>query len=341
MINYGFWYGLCRSPELVSALAGRSDPSGTEQNELQEIKSLFCYQLAAVITSIEVALAGRVSAWPLELHWWQPLRFPGTAYVGYKTYTTCNPPFLIPVVTAAYFTHEVVARTVAGTFAIQALRQQDRGTTQTLDYLRSEYTMLSSMAGLMVGAVVYDTMLAGGFTTAQAISAYLISSVLTERIFTRSSFSTLNSGDTDRVEAGAEVLAGAGAIAGSLAAATAAALMMSAEHSDLVFRGTTFVTLVIAVPTVMLEVCFGAFVGLLAGTQVIGILMLQHSKLDSKHLLKNIAHTLGPALAIAAINGFSNHRVYGYSLEESFTETVRKQWQKFHAPLDYLYTLFN
>ncbi|WP_422475427.1 hypothetical protein [Endozoicomonas sp. ALB032] len=339
VISYGFWYSLCRSPELVSALASRSDPSGTEQNELQKFKSLFCYQLAAVITSTEVALAGRVSAWPLALDWWQPLRFPGTAYVGYKTYTTCNPPFLMPVVTAAYFTHEVVVRTVAGTYAIQALRQQDRGTSQPLDYVRSEYTLLSSMAGLMVGVVVYDAMLAGGFTTAQAIGAYLISSELTKRIFTRSSFSTLNSDDTDRIEAGAEALAEAGAIAGSLAAAMAAAIMMSAERSNLIFEGITLFTLVSAVPIVP-EVCVGAFVGLLAGTQIIGLMMLQHSQLDPKHLLKNIA-PLGPALAIAAINGFSNHRVYGYSLEESFTETVRKQWKKFHAPLDYLYTLFN
>ncbi|WOG30104.1 hypothetical protein [Endozoicomonas sp. 8E] len=84
VINYGFWYGICRSPEVISALAGRSDLSGTEQNERLEFKSSFCNQLAAVVTSTEIALAGHVSLWPPETPWWQPLRFVGTAYAGYQ-----------------------------------------------------------------------------------------------------------------------------------------------------------------------------------------------------------------------------------------------------------------
>uniref|UniRef100_UPI002147FC3E hypothetical protein n=1 Tax=Endozoicomonas sp. SESOKO2 TaxID=2828743 RepID=UPI002147FC3E len=59
------------------------------------------------------------------------------------------------------------------------------------------------------------------------------------------------------------------------------------------------------------------------------------------HLLSNVAIILIHAFTLALTNGFSNNALYGVSLEESFSETARNQWQKVYAPLDYLYTLFN
>lgn len=81
--------------------------------------------------------------------------------------------------------------------------------------------------------------------------------------------------------------------------------------------------------------------GIIAGTGYKHLLVIQSFVLDSNHLWRNIAVTISPALGIALMNGFSKNILYGYTLEESLTETIRNQWQKFHAPLRYLHTLFN
>ncbi|WP_257254162.1 MULTISPECIES: hypothetical protein [unclassified Endozoicomonas] len=349
LIQYGFWYGICKSPEVVSALAGRFDLSGTEENELHGIRASFCHQLAAVITSTEVALAGHLSPWPLELPWWQPLRFVGTAYVGYQTYTHQN-PYSATIKTAIYFTHEVVARTVTGASAIRSLRKQNTSTIQPLDYARNEYFMLSSTASMLVGIMFYKKMLAIGSTSLEAAIAYLISAGLTETISAISYLPVLNS-DSAGIEekeakaiaaagSGAIAAAGSGAIAGSITTAISAA-MVSWGRSDLSLNIAELITITLAIPDVRHLNGSEILIGTIAGTGSIQFLFQQSRILDSEHLMRNGAVTLAPALALALINGVSNNAVYGYSLEESLTETARTQWMKFYAPLDYLYTLFN
>ncbi|WP_257281151.1 hypothetical protein [Endozoicomonas sp. ISHI1] len=345
VINYGLWYGICKTTGLVATLSGRYDLSVTDQNELQEVKSSFCNQLAAVITSTEVALAGRVSPWPLETPWWQPMRFVGTAYSAYEAYTHRD-PYLIPIRTTAYFTHEVVARTVATATAVGGLRYQNESTIAPFDYARAEYNILSFIAGMMVGTIVHEKMIARGFSPGKAAFGHIVSSVLTDGILLISYLLKQISDDDIRVETAtaAEVLAGTGTIAGSWATAVVGAVD-SAQSPNSLFSGQFAVPMFVAMrltpARTELWSVVGMITGSIAGSGVMYLLWQQHSKLDSNHLLNNVALTLAPALALALINGFSDNAVYGYSLEESFTETTRNQWKKFHAPLDYLYTLFN
>ncbi len=340
VINHGFWYSICKSPELVSAVAGRFGLSGTEEIELQEIKSSFCNQLATVITSAEIALAGQLSLWPHEQPWWQPLRYMGTAYIGYKAYTQ-QEPYHVPLTTLAFFTNEVVMRTVAGAAAIQTLRNQ--GTVWPLDYARREYSMLSTLAGLMVGTIVYEQMLAKDVSAVKAAFACIISATLTLKILAISSFSALNSGSFDFVGTGAEAesLAGNAVLAGSFATTMSGMMWVGSSLNQ-------FITLAIvatAFPMWGIAADYKILAGLVTGTAVstgiIELQKLQRSKLDSRHLLSNLAISLAPALAIALINGVSNNVVYGYPLEETLSETARSQLQKFYAPLDYLYSFFN
>ncbi len=347
VINYGFWYGICKTTGLVAALSGRFGLSGTEQNELQEAKSSFCNQLAAVITSTEVALAGRVSPWPLETPWWQPLRFVGTAYSAYEAYTNRD-PYLIPIMTTAYFTHEVMARTVAGATTVGGLRYQNESTIQPLDFTHTEYKMLSFFTGMMVGTIVHEKMIARGVSPGKAAFGYIISAVLTDGILLISNLSKRILDGDIRVETAtaAEVLAGTGAIAGSWATATVGVVNVAQSPNSLFLGHVTLANLFVAeslTATVRTELwcAAGMATGSVVGSEVVHLLWQQRSRLDSNHLLNNVALTLAPALALALINGFSNNIVYGYSLEESFSETARNQWKKFHAPLDYLYTLFN
>ncbi|WP_422411148.1 hypothetical protein [Endozoicomonas sp. ALB122] len=345
VINYGLWYGiLCKSPELVSSLTGRPGLNLPERNEFQELKSSFCHQLAAVTTSTEVALAGQVSLWPLKRPWWRPLRFVGTAYTGYLAYTKCDTRF-IPIMTATYFTHEIVARTVAGATTTLALRTLDRPPIQPENYTCSEYALVKSITCVMFGAMFYRQFLAAGSSTGKAISAYLAFSALIELLLPESHFSASNSGGAHAFELEADAETLAGALAGSMALALTGAFYAG-------FFDLTLSTVVVGYMTLSLskteflsgvedEVLLGAMAGAGTGLTVLIILFKQSLELDSNHLLRNIAITLYPALTIVLINGISNYAVYGYSLEDTLTETTRNQWKKFHAPLDYLYTLFN
>ncbi|WP_257254991.1 MULTISPECIES: hypothetical protein [unclassified Endozoicomonas] len=344
VINYGFWYGICKSPELVSSLAARFGLNGPERNELQEFKSSFCNQLAAVITSTEAAIAGQVSPSSPELQWWRPLRYVGTAYIGYRAYTKCDPGF-IPIITAAYFTHEMVARTVAGAITIQALRYPDRPSIQPVNYTCREYAVLKSITCVMFGAMLYNKFLATGSSTDKAIYAYLALASLIELVLPVSHFSASHSGSAHAVE----LQAGAETLAGSMATASAGAFFVgifdlalsTAVAGYMVFSLSKTEFLSGVEDEVLSGALVGAGVGFGVGFGVLILLLKQNLELDSNRLLRNIAITLAPALAIALINGFSNNIVYGYSLEDSFSETAHNQWKKFYVPLDYLYTLFN
>ncbi|WOG30101.1 hypothetical protein [Endozoicomonas sp. 8E] len=338
-INYGFWYGICRSPEVVIALAGRFDLSGPQENELREIRSSFCSQLAAVITSAEVALAGHISPWPVEPPWWRPMRFAGTAYSVYKAGTD-EAPHLAAITIFRHFTKELIARTFAGALAIRGLRSQSNVTIQSLDYARGEYTMLSSMAAMVVGRIAYEKAIDRGFTPAKAVFAYLLSSTLAERMSSLSSFSAYNSDVGDRNDTGAAALAGAGALAGSVATAAIATEYVS-HRSNLFLTGTAVSTFTFSLPNAGYRVFISAGAGSFVGTIFERFLRTQGQELDSRHLPRYAAVILAPALSIALINGLSNHAIYGYPLEESLSETARSQLQKFYAPLDYLHTFFN
>ncbi len=343
LISYGFWYSICKSTEWVSTHTIRFSLSGTEQNELQKVNSSFYNQLAALITSTEIALAGHLSLWPPDQPWWQPLRFVRTGLVIYNTYTTDDPHF-IPLIAMTYFTRETVARTVAGACTVETLRHRARRSIQPEDYTYSEYAMVKSVAGLMVATIVYDKWVTKGSSHIEAIFPYLVLASLAETILATGSFSVVNSGVSSTVNVEAEAEALAGSIAGATVGVTGT---LSSEALNLFLFAAAFRTLVLSLPAVESlsgvedTVLTGAMAGLAIGAGVMDLMLIKKPEPDSNHLLSNVAIILIHAFTLALTNGFSNNALYGVSLEESFSETARNQWQKVYVPLDYLYTLFN
>ncbi len=348
LLNYGFWYTICQSPNLVSALAGRFGLSTTEAFEVRQHRLSFCNcnQLAAAVTTTEVALAGHVSPWPVEQAWWQPLRFTTlgvSGFIGYQTISK-HRHHTLPLAILAMFSGETVSRTVAGTLITQTLRYQNKVAIQPSRYAYGEKISLSSLAGVVVGSIIYWEMIAKGFRPAKAAFAYAVSSALTGIISATISLSALNPDDSNIDRAAALVLV-----------APAVAKLLRARATPV------FTTMAGAAPGILFGVRgdagtlagirdgvgfgIGAGVGTFVKFSLLSLMlkldMSTSSPLNSKHLLKNLAIILAPALALALINGVSNHAVYGISLEESLTETARNQWKKFYAPLDYLHTLFN
>ncbi|WOG28783.1 hypothetical protein [Endozoicomonas sp. 8E] len=345
LLNYGFWYSICESPNLVSALAGRFDLSTAEEFEVRHYKLSFCNcnQLAAAITATEVALAGHVSPWPVERAWWQPLRFTllgAGSFIRYKTISK-HKRHTVPLVTLAIFSGEIVSRTVAGTLITQALRYQNKVTISPLQYAYGEKLSLSSLTGVVVGTIIYEAMIARGFRPAKAAFAYAVSATLTGII---SAIISLPALYPDMVGVGAVALV-APAVARLFGIKTTAAFTTIAGAAPGMLLGVAGEVGTLA--GVRNGVAFGLGAG--AGTWVFRSLMSLISKLDmslssqlnSKDILKNLAIILIAALDLALINGFSNNAVYGTSLEESLMETAWNQWKKFYAPLDYLHALFN
>ncbi len=345
-LNYGFWYAICESTDLISVLMGRLGLFAEEFDG----RFCNCHQLATAITHTEVALAGQVSPWPVEQAWWQPLRFASMgrkSFFCYKVFTKENHSF-VPLVTLSIFSGEVVSRTVVGALVTQALRYQDKLTIQPLEYAYGEKLSLSLLTGVVVGSIISDTMKARASTRTKRKFACAASASLTGIISAIISLSALKPGDSDIV--GVAVVAGAGAAFigfSGTKAQDAVIIMAGAVSGVLPGAGRGVGTLAGLLAGV------GVGVGVKIGVSIRVILSLLSlipersernlppgSQLDSRRLLRNLGIILVPALALALINGISSHAVYGIPLEESLMETVWNQWQKIYVPLGCLHALF-
>ena len=269
---------------------------------------------------------------------------------AYSSYAVPETRKLVPVAVLAYLASAAVSRTLASATSASILRGMDVKDIATEGYLCGEYQALSLFTGIMVGAIVYETMIHKGFEPAKAILAFAVSAAMAGTLSGIFSVSTIDMDGQQKIEAGAkarsvavagsvfvfvagviavtrvEVGVGVGALAGAEAGAGAGALA-----SALALSSTRAGTLILAL----------AGVGTIAGAGVEILLMPDNSKTVSKNPLIYVGVPLVAALTLAVVNSLSNYAVYGDPLEEGLSETARTQWKKFYAPLDYLSTLFN
>ena len=157
--------------------AGTTSPVKTRQI-LEDMKTNFCLQLASVVTTTEVALAGQVSPWSLEKRWWKPLYFVGAGMAAYSSYAVPKTRKLVPVAVLAYLTSEAVSRTLASATSASMLREMKVTDIATEGYLCGEYQSLSLFTGIMVGAIIYETMIHKGFKPAKAALAFAVSTAM-------------------------------------------------------------------------------------------------------------------------------------------------------------------
>ncbi|WP_257280651.1 hypothetical protein [Endozoicomonas sp. ISHI1] len=332
LLNLGIWWGVCKTAGIVSGLSGTHDLAASDTKELEQMKTDFCLQLAPVITTAEVALAGHVSPWPLEQRWWKPLYFAGAGMAAYVAPTKTREH--IPVAVLTYLASEALSRTGASAGSALMLRKMNVRDINTEWYAVGEYAIFSPMNGIIAGAVAYETMIHIGFSPAKATLASVISAAIAGTLSGIVSMLTIDVGG----ETNAVVAAIYGAVAGAGAGVTA---FVGAEAGLIALAGAGAGAVAVAVVVAKVE----AMAAGLAGATIVGgagaLLMLGSSKITSNNLLIKAAVTLVPALTFAVINSLSNYAVYGYPLEQGLSETGWTQWEKFYAPLDYLSTLFN
>ncbi|WP_257280701.1 hypothetical protein [Endozoicomonas sp. ISHI1] len=336
LLNLGIWWGVCKTAGVVSGLSSTHDLAESDTKELEHLKTDFCLHLAPVITAAEVALAGHVSPWPLEQRWWKPLYFAGAGMAAYAANTKSRK--LIPYVVSAYLACEAVSRTAASAISALILRKMSVRDITNERYVTGEYAVLSITSGIMVGAVVYEAMIHTGFRPAKVALASAVSAAIAGGLSGIISVSKIDvSGQT---KAGAGVLTGAIAYvsAGDGAGAGAGALALAGA-----LAGAGVGAGVGAAAGSLAGSLAGAGAG--AGASALGgvgvLLTLGCSKITSDNPFIRAGVTLVSALTFAVVNSLSNYAVYGYPLEQSFSETGWTQWKKFYAPLDYLSTLFN
>ncbi|WP_252177553.1 hypothetical protein [Endozoicomonas sp. 4G] len=359
LLNLGIWWGICKTAGVASGLSRTHDLAASDTKELEKLKTDFCLQMAPVMTTAEVALAGHVSPWPLE-RWWKAMYFAGAGMVACAAVAQIRG--FVPVVVLNYLVSEAVTRTISSTTWVSILRTMSARDITIEWYVAGKYTRLSALNMVTAGGVAYAAMTHEGFGLTKGILAAV---VIAAGVGTLSGIIP-----ESMIAVDGQTKTGVAA----RAAARADEAMYTVTTTVLVIAGALAVNLIKAetgAPSLFEPVAIaGAFVGYQAGigaaaealaeTKVkvepeIGVmvgvqaitlggfglsLMLVSSEKTSSNPFIQAGVTLAPALALAVINSLSNHIVYGYPLEQSLSETSWTQWKKFYAPLDYLSTLF-
>ncbi|WP_448215624.1 hypothetical protein [Endozoicomonas sp. 2B-B] len=350
LLNLGIWWGVCKTAGIVSGLSSTYDLTESDTKELKKLKTDFCLQLAPLMTSTEVALAGHVSPWPLEQRWWKPLYFAGAVMAAYAATTKTSGK--IPDTVLIYLASEALLRTGASAFSAVILRKMSVRNTTTEWYAAGGYTTLSVVNGIMAGAVAYEAMIYKGFSPAKATLASAVSAAIAGSLSGIFSLLTIDAGEQLKAEAGALAGVGIAALAGTFAGAGAVA-GAGAEVGAITGAGAGAeagavagaIAIASATTSAGALARLGAGFGVGLGSSAVGgvgvLLMFGSSKITSNNPFIRAGVTLVPALTFALINSLSNYVVYGYPMEEGFSETGWTQWKKFYAPLDYLSTLFN
>ncbi|WOG27810.1 hypothetical protein [Endozoicomonas sp. 8E] len=349
LLNLGIWWGVCKTAGKVSGLSGIHDLAEADTNELEKLKTDFCLQLAPVLTTAEVALAGHVSYWPLEQCWWKPLYFAGAGMTAYVASTKTRE--LIPVAVLTYLASEAVSRTGASVISALFLREMGVKDIDTEWYAAGQYAVLSVINGIMTGAVVYEFMIHKGLSPAKATLASVLSAAIAGTLSGFISVQTIDLGGQTQTGIGIGIVAGAVASGLASVGGKAGAAALVVNGADRIFAvsvvGVIAGALVGAGAGAGIGAGIGAAVAAMAAVQasamgVIGYLLISDStKITSNNPVIIAVATLVHSLAFAVINGFSNYAIYGYPLEQGFSETGLTQRKKFYAPLDYLSTLFN
>ncbi|WP_422473400.1 hypothetical protein [Endozoicomonas sp. ALB032] len=356
LLNLGIWWGVCKTAQIVSGPSGKYDLAALDTEELEKLKTDFCLQLAPVVTTAEVALAGHVSPWPLEQRWWKPQYFAGAGVTAYASMTKARE--LVPFAVLTYLASEAASRTGASAVSVLILRKMSVRNITAERYAAGEYAVLSLINGVMAGYAVCEAMIHKGFSPKTALLASLVSIgivVISEFVMNVDGLAkaaaeaeTRAAAET-RAEAekrvAAETRSTALAVLGAIAVAELGVLAVAEPLVVGAATGALSGTLAGAVVGAVVGVGAGAGIGAGVGASALGgvgtLLMFGSSKITSNNPFIIAGVTLVPALTFAVINSLSNYAVYGYPLEQGLTETDRNLWKKFYAPLDYLSTLFN
>ncbi|WP_257280334.1 hypothetical protein [Endozoicomonas sp. ISHI1] len=355
LLNLGIWWGVCKTAGTVTGLSNTDNLAETDTGELENSQTDFCLQLASVMTAAEVALAGQVSPWPME-RWWKPLYSAGAGMAAYVAIAQTREFVPVPPV-LTYFASAAVTRTIASTMSVLILRKMNARDITTEWYVAGQYPILSALSIVIAGSVAYEAMVHKGISLTRRILASVVSTatlVTLSRIISGLIIDVDGQTNTRvpaRVTAEIIYLASVTAVVSAvnlIGAETAAQSEAPSLSGSVASIGALVGALVGSVAglregaEVKDESEPGVLVGVVA-TALGGfgtLLMLGRSQITSNNPVIQAGVTMAPALAFAVINSFSNYAVYGYPLEQSFSETSWTQWKKFYAPLDYFSTLF-
>ncbi|UYM14888.1 hypothetical protein [Endozoicomonas euniceicola] len=311
------------------------------------MKTNFCAQLAPLIATTETALAGKVSPWPLPSSL-STLRLGGVALTAYSSYTMHSSI----VVVMMYLTVEALSQATASAVSTAGINKEE--VTHIIDnynaYQFKQCTALAKATGILLGSIVYSSLLYRGATPARASFISMITAIIYGVL---SSVSYLaNAGLSKSVEGAIFISPKAGIDAG-LTLGTV--ILATALASDRLGTGT-LKRAISPAATLALAGSFtgalsgalirddkafhGTSAGNLAGAFVGAGAILGINRLAEKNFGMAAVGAMAVATTLALINSVSGYVVYGYPLEQSLSETSQTLWKKFYAPMEYLSTLF-
>ena len=168
LINTGLWWGVCKTPGIISGLVNKHQFTESEKKELESVKTDFCLQLAPLIAATETTLAGQVSPWPLEALWWRPVFWSGAALSAYGGYKWNGNLQNIPVAIMIFLTAEAFSRTVSSGISTSILKKTGVSNIDDAYYNVGEYTILAAVTGVVTSSIIYEAMLHKGVKPVKA-----------------------------------------------------------------------------------------------------------------------------------------------------------------------------
>ena len=221
LLNLGIWWGVCKTPGIISGLSNEHRLNDEGRERVDILKADFCLPLASIITTAEVALISR-SPKPLEQNCWDPVLF---VVAGSSVSAVYLYPKRRPMEAASFalfwLAFKAGSKIVAST-ATASIPGEKHARDIEIErrYVYKGNIIPPMVNGVLAGLLTYQAMIYKNFEPEDAATFSAVSATLAGALSGMGIISK-----TDRkvgVAAAGAAAAGAGAGAGTVMAAAAA-----------------------------------------------------------------------------------------------------------------------
>lgn len=173
-----FWYLACETTGVVLNWAARHRLRNTGQRKKADVWTDVCLQLAAPLSTTELALSGYCAPWPVNQLWWQFLRFSGAlmaVYIACRTGT--EKKLSVPFIILTYLAAEKSARASGGAITDLFLRTDETEDINPVYYGFGQYIILSMSTGLIAGCFIDEFLVGKGLKSIPSPWVFMISAL--------------------------------------------------------------------------------------------------------------------------------------------------------------------
>ena len=362
-VNTAISWGACKIFVAIPGVVGKNSLGSSNQESVKAIKNNACLKAALLATTTETALAGHLSPWPLETLWWRPVFVVGGALAAYGSYKVFQKADIIPVTILAYLTIDSISQTSVSGSSTAILKHRKITEINEGSYRFVHNTSLSLVTAVVISAMAYEVLTIIGVSPIKAGSVSLLTAFISGALSEAFSVASIDLDNlTGKAKYGAAAATGVIAAIIALITPTFGLVMEYKDGSGSgsggiiggitgVISGSITVATALTIAAVVATdkdvgatntgfIVTGSYVPAVLGTLLGGGAIIGTYKLSQINPALAAVATAASITAITLINSFSGYAIYGYPLEQSVSEAIQVQWEKFSAPDEYISRLF-